>query len=127
MITKLPGGHVLYRLLVGAMAFACTSCADCFSDGTNVYFRNQGLDPIHVGGERIGMQETKFLGNLERLEFQDLSLTRMDINLGSIYIAEQGTREKGLYKATITMRETTYFHFVFESDDPNVSVVYRQP
>lgn len=127
MVKKLFRNHMLYRVLVCAMAFACTSCADCFSDGTNVYFRNQGRDPIHVGGERIGMQETKFLGNLEKLEFQNLSLTRMDIDLGSLYIADLGTRERGLYKATITMNEPAYFDFEFQSDDPNIQVVYTRP
>ncbi|MBM3314020.1 hypothetical protein FJY70_05470 [candidate division WOR-3 bacterium] len=120
----------LVPVLFALFAILFVRCDVQLHIGYRVKLYNSGRDPIHVAGTRIaqGMTETiGFVGG-EYGEDIELSMSRMDINLGKIKLTEVMTAKNRDVGVIITMTEPVYFDFQFECDKPDrVSVQYIKP
>lgn len=117
------------RIVLLAAAFFTMMYSNCSFDvgTTRIWFQNNGLDPIHVGGRRVGQGATGEISTIENGMGVIESLKRENIDLGTITITQSNGSPDESYTATITMTEPTYFDFHFSSDNPDVGVSYSRP
>lgn len=110
---------------LGLLGLVMLTSMSCDPNHLTVYLTNNGRDPVHINGARVAPGETKTIVVIESFENVQPSITRSDINLGTLHISYLPDEElKENRAATIVMEEPVYFDLNFSTDSPYISVSY---
>ena len=112
-------------LVILALSFLGNSCVTN-AGLTEIRVKNEGRDPIHIGGKRVNMNSSATIdmqGNGKIVEYE---MKRNDINLGRLRVTSLRYEKDESFTVTITMTEPQYFDFVFTSSNPEVATASWQ-
>ena len=103
-------------VLIFGMAAGCPE-----KKGVRVQLLNSGRDPVHIAGVRIGTNQEKALCTLVGMGASEVyTITRNEINLGTLTLESLISPGGELWNADVTMTESTYFHLAFVNYSPGI-------
>jgi hypothetical protein len=114
--------------ILGLFGLVMLTSMSCDPYHVSVSLTNNGRDPVHINGTRVAPGETKTIVVIESFESRNCSITRSDINLGTLnisYLLDEKLEENRT--ATIAMEEPVYFDLRFTTNSSDIAVSYTAP